>query len=301
VLGPPYHQFAPRSMLYAYPWVEDIARDLLDSANLGISEQAKRELCLLDIRYVVALPARRATENGVTYVFLKHGLAWDDSLLRRMAARSVDSDTLDAEPAPLGLGSYSAASPVVVASRVQPRAPARFTQDSTQNLYYASDWRELVEEMGLDPETGTAQRLFSVDFQDSLPEGRIRGFKDSRIPVLDSLTPEFSDSYPECRVSAIQQQAERVELQLDVTRDCFARLAYSYYPELRVTDNAQPLPVRQTADHFLLVRLDQGRHLLVIYPVQTRLRKATGLLSAAVLIIALAGLAGMGFAGRRPA
>ncbi len=277
VLGPPYHQFAPRSMLYAYPWVEDIARDLLDSANLDLSEQAKCELRLLDARYVVALPARRATENGVTYVFLKNGLAWDDSLLRQRAARSADSDTLDAELAPLGLGMYSAASPVIVSSRVQPRPPARFTQDSTQNLYYASDWRELVRDMGLDPETGTAQRLFSVSFRDSLP----------------------GSAEPKCRVSAIQQEPERVELQLDVSRDCYARLAYSYYPELRVDDDARPLPVRETADHFLLVRLKQGRHLLVIYPIQTRLRRLTGILSALSLAAALVLLAGTGIA-RRP-
>jgi hypothetical protein len=277
VLGPPYHQFAPRSMLYAYPWVEDIARDLLDSANLGISEQAKRELCLLDARYVVALPARRATENGVTYVFLKQGLAWDDSLLRRRAARSADSDTLDTDLAPLGLGTYLAASPVVVSSRVQPRAPAGFARDSIQNLYHASDWRELVEGMGLDPETGTAQRLFSRSFRDSLP----------------------GSAEPECRVGAIQQEPERVELQLDVSRDCYARLAYSYYPELRVDDDARPLPVRETADHFLFVRLNQGRHLLVIYPVQTRLRRLTGILSALSLAAALVLLVGTGIA-RRP-
>jgi hypothetical protein len=173
---------------------------------------------------------------------------------------------------------YSAASPVIVSSRVEPRPEAGFARDTIQNLYYASDWRELVEDMGLDPEAGTAQRLFSVDFQDSLP----------------------GPAEPECRVSSIQQEPERVELQLDVTRDCFARLAYSYYPELHVLDNASETPVRETADHFLLVRLNQGRHRLVIYPVQTPLRKATGLLSAAALILTLAGLCGTGLA-RRPA
>jgi hypothetical protein len=266
VLGPPYHQFAPRSMLYAYAWFDDLAREFLDSANLDLSLTARRELRLLDARYVVALPARKSAEQGVTYVFLKNGLSWDDTLLLQRAGQSVDADTLSSEWKPLALGTYSEATPVIVSCRVKPRPAAPYSRVAIQNYYIASDWQEFVADLGLDPETGVAERIFTTGLDDSLP----------------------GDQAPGCRVGAVRTESERVELQLDVNRDCYARLAYSYYPELRVLDNGRETQVWETADHFLLIRLAPGRHLVRIQPTTTGLRRSTGLLSAAALILTLA-------------
>jgi len=270
VLGPPYHQFAPRSMLYAYAWVEDLAREFLDSTDQDLSRQARCELRLLDARYIITLPARQGREQGVTWVFLKRGLTWDDTLVRRYSDRPEGDSAQDSGLAPLGLGTYPGASPVIVSSRVLRRPTADFTQVPIQNFYVASDWRGLVGEMELDPETGTARRLFTIGLDDSLP----------------------GIEAPSCRVSAIRQDHEQVDFALEVSRDCYARLAWSYYPELQVTDNGAAASTWETADQFLLVRLNAGRHAIVIRPTNTPLRRSFGLLSAISLVIAVGLLAG---------
>jgi hypothetical protein len=270
VLGPPYHQFAPRSMLYAYAWTEDVAREFLDSTSQDLSRLARCELRLLGARYVVTLPARQGRDSGVTWVFLKRGLTWDDTLVRRYSDRPEGDSAQDSGLAPLGLGTYPGASPVVVSTRVQRRPKAELTSVSIQSFYVASDWQELVEEMELDLENGTARSLFAVGLDDSLP----------------------GTEAPTCRVSVVQQDHERVDLALEVNRECYARLAWSYYPELQVVDNGAAIATWETADHFLLVRLGAGRHTIVIQPTTTPLRRSCGLLSTISLFSAVMLLVG---------
>jgi hypothetical protein len=124
--------------------------------------------------------------------------------------------------------------------------------------------------MELDLENGTARSLFAVNLDDSLP----------------------GTEAPTCRVSAVQQDHERVDLALEVNRDCYARLAWSYYPELQVVDNGAAIATWETADHFLLVRLRAGRHTIVIQPTTTPLRRSCGLLSTISLLSAMILLAG---------
>jgi hypothetical protein len=85
---------------------------------------------------------------------------------------------------------------------------------------------------------------------------------------------------------------EGVALGLSVSRECYARLAYSYYPELRVRIDGRETTVRETADHYLLVRLPAGRHHLLIEPRMTPLRLVTRTVSVAALILVLAAAVG---------
>jgi hypothetical protein len=124
--------------------------------------------------------------------------------------------------------------------------------------------------MELDLENGTARSLFAVGLDDSLP----------------------GTEAPFCRVERLRQDHERVDLTLEVNRECYARLAWSYYPELQVVDNGAAIATWETADHFLLVRLSAGRHTIVIQPTTTPLRRSCGLLSTISLVSAVMLLVG---------
>jgi hypothetical protein len=282
VFGPPYHQFAPRSMLYAYAWGEDIAREFLDSTREAFSDRALSELRLLDAKYVLTLPTHKSSEQGVTYVFLKRGLTWNDTLLRRVVGKTdqVASDST-VERQPFAIGTFEGLSPIIVASRVVTRvalggSPARGDSwDVLYTYYVARDWAELPEAMEIDPATGVAQRIISQNLTDSTTAG-----------------PELKFT-----VTSMLQQHEIVELQLSVTGDCYARLAYSYYPELQVLVDDAPVRTWETADHFLLIRLPAGRHSIVVRPTTTRIRRATAGVSAIALMLCIAGLAAGGLVG----
>jgi hypothetical protein len=325
VLGPPYHQFAPRSMLYAYAWTEDIAREFLDSTSDKLPERTLRELRLLDVKYVVTLPTHKTSGQGVTYVFLKKGLTWNDTLIRQMAAdqERISKENPDSmlTRQPLAIGTFEEVSPVVIAPEV---APVRSLGDATSfrpenwwcphsldsleqlhTYYIAPDWESLPEEMGLDPGTGVAQRiLIRADRAPSglttkTPRHQEPGTNNQlnsvgTLPVFAPKTggvPILSeDSVPlQFQVGRLQQEHERVELNLIVSSDCYARLAYSYYPELQVLDNGTPTQVWETADHFLLIRLTRGSHALIITPTLTRIRVISRLISAIALVLCLTG------------
>ena len=304
VLGPPYHQFAPRSMYYAYAWANHIANEFLDSTQDALSVQALQELRLLDAKYVVTLPTHKVSGPGVTYVFLKKGLIWNDTLLRQVAADTAPekgTPLRGVSPSlPFVIGTFEGLSPVVVARRVMRveefkssgvqefnsstlqlfnsstpcpalrPSPLPYADSLVQQgtYYVAHDWQELPTRMGLDPRTGVAQTIFTLELDDSTRAGPGLQFEATRL----------------------RQEQERVDLQIAVNQDCYARLAYSYYPELEVLIDGAPSRVWETADHFLLVRLVAGRHSIQIAPRTTSLRTITGAVSGSAWLIAVAAL-----------
>jgi hypothetical protein len=286
VYGPPYHQFAPSSMYYAYAWADNIAEEFLDSTREAMPDRVLQEMRLLGAKYLVTLPTHKSTAEKVTYVFLKRGLTWQDSLLRRQMDESEKDedarDTVIVTRQPLCIGAFEGLTPVVVAPRAQPR-PAWSTRDTVEpweTFYIARDWQQLPDLMGLNPHTGVARVIPTRAFADSAP----------------SLTPL------QCAVTGSVLEHERVELQLTVNAGCFARLAYSYYPELDVRMDGISVPFWETADHFILVRLTPGAHRIVIVPTTTRLRRLSGLLSLAAVALCAVGLVGATFLRpRRPA
>ncbi|MBB29181.1 MAG: hypothetical protein CME25_09800 [Gemmatimonadetes bacterium] len=78
---------------------------------------------------------------------------------------------------------------------------------------------------------------------------------------------------PEVQVLDHQVWNQRVEIDLQVTERCFARLAYAYYPYLRVSVNGTEANPISTADRFIALRLGAGRHRIVIEPFLSPLRK----------------------------
>ena len=74
-----------------------------------------------------------------------------------------------------------------------------------------------------------------------------------------------------------------VELEVEVDQACFARLAYAYYPYLRITVSGREVPAWPTAGGFIAVELPAGRHKIELVPYLSPLRKTMlGLLVALV-------------------
>ena len=316
VLGPPYHQFAPRSMLYGYAWVNDIGQDFLDSTQQAMSDRTLQELRLLDGRYVLTLPTHKESESKTTYVFLKRGLVWNDTLLRQAIAQQAIADahpdsSVDV-PDPFVIGTFEEVSPVVVSRHATAREPLTGARgeslDVMATYYVAPDWRELPSDMSLDPLSGVAQRIFTLGLNDStkLPRDTIPSLSVDTIPNRSGLghvprrdSGHVPGSTLTCRFEGIRQEQELVELRFSVSADCYARLAYSYYPDLRVWDNDRPTKTWETYDHFLLIRLGAGRHVVRIEPTTSPLRRLMDRISAGALVLCLIGLIALPLAGRR--
>lgn len=80
---------------------------------------------------------------------------------------------------------------------------------------------------------------------------------------------------------------QRVEMVVRTSDSCFARLAYAYYPYLRVTVNGNEVAAYQTAGSFIAVRLSKGEHRIVLEPVLSPLRRGLLCLSLAIVCVCL--------------
>jgi len=83
---------------------------------------------------------------------------------------------------------------------------------------------------------------------------------------------------------------QRVELRVRVSSSCYARLAYAYYPYLRVEVNEREVKPMQTAGGFISLPLERGEHRIVLTPYLSLLRRGLlvldlVLLGGAVLMI----------------
>ena len=108
----------------------------------------------------------------------------------------------------------------------------------------------LVLSMGIDPQTLVCEQIYVVG-----ADGRWLG------------------TNPEVEVLEHTVRMQRVDLKLRVTEACFARLAYSYFPHLRVTvDGREVVPLR-TAGGFMAVQLEAGEHDLTLEAELSPLRR----------------------------
>ena len=116
----------------------------------------------------------------------------------------------------------------------------------------------------------------------------LRHRRCERILLMEDVGITDLGGSPAVEVLRHQVWPQRVELQLRVSSRCFARLAYAYYPQLRVTADGSEVAPWKTAGRFVALRLEQGTHEIVLEPHLSPLRKLLLLLDAVVL----AGFAG---------
>jgi len=270
-LGPAYYQFASPVMRYVYPWVNRLSRELADTTEAELSPDALDGLALMGVSHVVTFPTLVSLEqeNGepVSYVTVKPGLNWDTRFLE-----------MQAEPplvfAPTGF------LPTLASNRIVVLPGEEVVQEKT--LMIAGDWAGLLEACNVD------RFASSVNF----------------IPVHEGTGPQVLSGSPGVRLLGSEVWHDRVRLSVSVRSDCFLRLAYSFYPWLRLTVDGVETEFSETKDHFIWFRCPAGEHELVLEAPLGPLRTAMlwvsllGALALAVVLVVRPGVKG-GVPGNR--
>lgn len=243
-LGLPYHQYAPRTMLHVYPWVNHITGDIGDTTTQPFSDNTHKALTLMGANRFVTLPAvvnTNGTEGGPIALLLKPGIDWDDQFV---AARRYP---------PLAVGRTDQGL-VLAANRIVPVAPDTLVAD--HSFIVAKNWRRLLNDLQLD------ETNHSLNF----------------IPALAGTAPESLPGLPALEIDSTKIRHESAATVFRVSTDCFLRVAVSYYHEIEILLDGKPVQFSETADHFTYIRCPAGSHVL---RVQARLG---GLRVAALLV-----------------
>jgi hypothetical protein len=79
---------------------------------------------------------------------------------------------------------------------------------------------------------------------------------------------------------------ERVDLRVQTSAACFARLAYAYYPYLEVRVDGMPVEIWQTAGGFIALELKAGEHRIELLPRLSPWRRFLLALNGVLLLLA---------------
>lgn len=256
-LGPVYRQFAPRSMLYCYPWVNAIAADLGDATSPVVAARTKKALALLGVSHVLMSPKLRgpppAGDSSSPALLMKEGLRWDDRFV-------VSGERPQLVFGATGFGM------VLASSRIRPMPAERVEQQRT--LRIAGDWQALLD---------------SIAVSDTLAE----------LPYIPVTCRDRADSLPGSpglKVLATSIRNQGVTVRLTAEHECFLRLSVSYYPELRVTVDGNVARFGETKDHFVYLRCPEGRHTVRVTAPLTPIRRWTLAVSALAAVLLILGL-----------
>ena len=173
-------------------------------------------------------------------------------------------------------GSYG---PVLVSPRVEP-VPA----EQLDQFVASGEPFETMESKGVDP--GFMKVLmdsYTALFLVANARVDLNSRACDRIFVVDAEGKEL-DTNPAAEVLEHTVRMQRVDLKLRVSEACFARLAYSYFPHLRVTVDGREVAPLRTAGGFMAVQLEAGEHDLVLEAELSPLRR--GLLAVNLLYLA---------------
>jgi hypothetical protein len=123
----------------------------------------------------------------------------------------------------------------------------------------------LIRDMEVDTRSNTSARFFLADYAGQ------------------------GDLGTEPAVEVMQHQVlnQRVELGLRVSARAYARLAYAWYPHLRIEVDGQQVEALRTVGGFVCLLLEAGEHQIVLEPELSPLRRALWLLSALIWLAAL--------------
>jgi len=225
VYGPPYHQFAPKNMLYLYPWINFLASDLGDSQTRRLSERSLKIIRLAGISHIITLPTLIGGGPEQTIVLLKEGLLWDDRFI--LAERKP----------PLAIGKYPYSSFFLCANKLKPLPRERIIPE--KSFFIAEDWASLLDEVEIDHEKG------SLSF----------------IPILEGQgEEEFPGEEPVLTFAPPKIEHGAISAEVSLSKDCFLRASCSFYPEIKVLVDGKEVRVFETKDHFLAFPITRGTH-----------------------------------------
>jgi hypothetical protein len=124
----------------------------------------------------------------------------------------------------------------------------------------------LIREMEVAPRGSAAQRILLADYGGQ---------------------PDLATE-PSVEVLAHRLFNQYVELEVDLRERAYARLAYAWYPHLRVEVDGRRVETWSTAGGFVCLPLGAGRHTIALTPELSPLRRALWVLCGVVFLAALA-------------
>jgi len=126
-----------------------------------------------------------------------------------------------------------------------------------------NDALTILQQMQINTQTGTCNRIF---IKGNCPQ--------EEQPVTPHLTLQ------DHRV-----QHQQVDLKISTSADGFIRLAYAYYPYLRIRINGEDVTPLETADRYIALKVTQGEHHITIEAFRSPLRRALLFLDLGILLI----------------
>ncbi len=257
-LGPFYHQFAPRSMLYCYPWINAAAADLGDTTTGVVATRTRKALALMGVSHVLMYPkllqCPPSEDSSCPRLLMKDGFRWDNRFVKPGERPYLV----------FGATGFGMA---LASSRIRPVPAERVGQQRTMRI--ADDWQALLDSISVDYARNELNCI--------LVTGRQR---------LESLPGR-----PELQVAATSIRNQDVTVRLTASCECFLRLAVSYYPEIRVTVDGNVVEFKETKDHFIYLRCPEGTHILRVTAPLTPIRNWTLVISALAAVLLILGLA----------
>jgi hypothetical protein len=253
-LGPFYHQFAPRSMLYVYPWINTVAADIADTTSRVINPRTLRALALMGVSHVLMNPTMVLGSKLPV-------ISFQSPVASQPEAGNSKLETSYLVSGPTGAGM------ALASSRTRPFPVERIVPSGT--LCIADDWSTLLDSLSVDD--NRRQIAF--------------------IPVTSRQAPESLPGSPVLDAVAATIRNQDVTVRLDASCECFVRLAVSYYPELRMTLDGKPTRFAETKDHFIYLRCPSGSHSILVSAPLTPLRWWLLGVSGVAVVLLVVGLA----------
>ncbi len=243
----PFPQFAPRSSMYTYNWVNDLVLDIVDPGRDSLLESSKKVIKLLDIDYIIRAPGRNESRPGKYRPSFKKDISWTGTSSRKGVL-------------PVFLGSTNQKNRVIFSS-VARKWP--FSDERKEGVYKVAD-----------------------DYQQLLDRYNIGGdYKADTLWVRTETDNTFPAANLEVTTLGFKLENQKVEVKLSSTGDCYIRLPFSYYDDLQATINGTESRIFPTADYFVGMRIPRGTSRIVLTPQISILRKACNLISIASLVL----------------
>jgi hypothetical protein len=158
-------------------------------------------------------------------------------------------------------------------------------EDLTREIESQVTLRERIEAIDNDPsDPGRMLRISALHWTLGQSEVDEETGSLANVVLADGGGPVDLGTNPECEVLEHTVWNTRVHLRVRVTDQCFARLAYAYFPYLDVSVDGRLVEPLVTMGRFMAVQLDAGEHVIEIQATLSPLRKVLWLMDLFLLV-----------------
>lgn len=176
-------------------------------------------------------------------------------------------------------------SPIVVAPRIISVGEDEHSSRATRVS------ERVLSETGSTPDErrlGDLEQLSRVSLAIRGLELDRRGATAQQLLIEGPVEDQVLGTSPQVKVLQHHVWNQAVELTVQASEDCFARLAYAHYPHLRVRVDGEAVEPMATIGGFIALRLGAGQHIITLTPELSPLRKVLLLADVVLLLAAVA-------------